>query len=55
MLVNLLAYVDLNAVRAGIVKLFRYRCRYFTDAGVLGSKRFVQEVFDEVKPDKSES
>ena len=31
------------------VELFRYRCRYFTDAGVLGSKRFVQEIFDEVK------
>jgi REP element-mobilizing transposase RayT len=31
------------------VELFRYRCRYFTDAGVLGTKRFVQEVFDEVK------
>jgi hypothetical protein len=30
-------------------ELFRYRCRYFTDAGVLGTKRFVQEVFDEVK------
>ena len=49
MLVNLLAYVDLNAVRAGIVKLFRYRCRYFTDAGVLGSKRFVREVFEGIK------
>ena len=31
------------------VELFRYRCRYFTDAGVLGTKKFVQEVFDEVK------
>ena len=31
------------------VELFKYRCRYFTDAGVLGSKRFVQEIFDEVK------
>ena len=30
-------------------ELFRYRCRYFTDAGVLGTKRFVQQVFDEVK------
>jgi hypothetical protein len=29
--------------------LFRYRCRYFTDAGVLGSKRFVREVFEEIK------
>ena len=31
------------------VKIFRQRCRYFTDAGVLGRKSFVQEVFDEVK------
>ena len=30
-------------------EIFRYRCRYFTDAGVLGSKRFVQEVFKEIK------
>jgi len=30
-------------------EVFRYRCRYFTDGGVLGTKRFVQEVFDEVK------
>ena len=30
-------------------EVFRYRCRYFTDAGVLGSKRFVQEVFEEIK------
>ncbi len=30
-------------------EVFRYRCRYFTDAGVLGSKRFVQGVFDEIK------
>jgi hypothetical protein len=30
-------------------EIFRYRCRYFTDAGVLGSKRFVQEVFEEIK------
>ena len=29
-------------------EVFRYRCRYFTDAGVLGSKRFVQEVFEEI-------
>ncbi len=28
---------------------FRYRCRYFTDSGVIGSKDFVQEVFDKVK------
>jgi hypothetical protein len=30
-------------------EVFRYRCRYFTDAGVLGSKRFVQEVFEGIK------
>jgi hypothetical protein len=30
-------------------EIFRYRCRYFTDAGVLGSKRFVREVFEEIK------
>ena len=29
-------------------EIFRYRCRYFADAGVLGSKRFVREVFDEI-------
>jgi len=28
---------------------FRYRTRYFTDAGVIGSKEFVREVFDQVK------
>ena len=28
---------------------FRYRSRYFTDAGVIGSKAFVREVFDQVK------
>ncbi|WP_045213418.1 transposase [Desulfonatronovibrio magnus] len=28
---------------------FRYRCRYFTDSGVIGGKDFVQEVFDQVK------
>ena len=30
-------------------EIFRYRCRYFTDAGVLGSKNFVQRVFWEMK------
>ena len=30
-------------------EIFRYRCRYFTDAGVLGSKRFLQEVFSQMK------
>jgi len=28
---------------------FKYRCRYFTDSGVIGGKNFVQEVFDQVK------
>ena len=30
-------------------EIFRYRCRYFTDAGVLGSKKFVREIFEEIK------
>ncbi len=29
--------------------MFRFRCRYFTDSGVIGGKDFVQEVFDQVK------
>jgi REP element-mobilizing transposase RayT len=28
---------------------FRYRTRYFTEAGIIGSKEFVGEVFDQVK------
>jgi len=28
---------------------FRCRFRYFTDAGIIGSKDFVEEVFDRVK------
>lgn len=31
------------------VDRFRYRCRYFSDAGIIGSKAFVGEVFDQVK------
>jgi hypothetical protein len=31
------------------VERFRYRTRYFTDAGIIGSKEFVSEVFDQVK------
>jgi len=31
------------------VDRFRYRTRYFTDAGIIGSKEFVGEVFDQVK------
>ncbi len=31
------------------VERFRYRCRYFTDSGIIGGKDFVQEVFDQVK------
>jgi hypothetical protein len=30
-------------------ELFCYRTRYFSDAGILGSKEFVWEVFDQVK------
>jgi hypothetical protein len=30
-------------------ELFCYRTRYFSDAGILGSKEFVQEVFDQAK------
>jgi REP element-mobilizing transposase RayT len=30
-------------------ELFSFRARYFTDAGIMGSKEFVQEVFDQVK------
>ena len=30
-------------------KRFLYRNRYFTDAGIIGSKEFVGEVFDQVK------
>jgi hypothetical protein len=30
-------------------ELFCYRTRYFSDAGILDSKEFVQEVFDQVK------
>jgi len=30
-------------------ELFCYRTKYFSDAGILGSKEFVQEVFDQVK------
>ena len=28
---------------------FRYRSRYFTDSGIIGSKAFVGEVFNRVK------
>ncbi len=31
------------------VDRFRYRTRYFTDAGIIGSKAFVGEVFDQIK------
>jgi putative transposase len=29
--------------------VFRHRCRYFSDSGIIGSKEFVSEVFDGVK------
>ena len=31
------------------VEKFCYRSRYFTDAGIIGSREFVREVFDQVK------
>jgi hypothetical protein len=31
------------------VDRFMYRTRYFTDAGIIGSRDFVSEVFDQVK------
>ena len=31
------------------VDRFRYRCRYFSDSGIIGGKAFVGEVFDQVK------
>ena len=31
------------------VERFCYRSRYFTDAGIIGSREFVREVFDQVK------
>ena len=31
------------------LELFSFRARYFTEAGIMGSKEFVQEVFDQVK------
>lgn len=38
-----------KSYRISRVDRFRYRCRYFTDSGVIGGKDFVQEVFDQVK------
>jgi putative transposase len=35
--------------RLSRVDVFRHRCRYFTDSGIIGSKEFVAEVFDGVK------
>ncbi|KXB09285.1 hypothetical protein AKJ60_00515 [candidate division MSBL1 archaeon SCGC-AAA385M11] len=35
--------------KVGRVDRFMYRSRYFTDAGIIGSKEFVQEVFNQVK------
>ncbi len=37
---------DYRLIRA---RIFSKRCRYFTDSGVIGSKEFVSEVFDEMK------
>ncbi len=33
----------------GDVELFRYRCRYFTDSGVIGSKVFVEEMGEKLR------
>ncbi|GAB6059357.1 transposase [Desulfonatronum parangueonense] len=35
--------------RLSRVDVFRHRCRYFTDSGIIGSKEFVSEVFNGVK------
>jgi putative transposase len=35
--------------RLSRVDIFRHRCRYFSDSGIIGSKEFVAEVFDGVK------
>ncbi|WP_045220273.1 transposase [Desulfonatronum thioautotrophicum] len=35
--------------RLSRIDVFRHRCRYFSDSGIIGSKDFVSEVFDEVK------
>jgi REP element-mobilizing transposase RayT len=35
--------------RVSRVDRFRYRSRYFSDAGIIGSREFVGEVFDQVK------
>ncbi|GAB6059215.1 transposase [Desulfonatronum parangueonense] len=35
--------------RLSRVDVFRHRCRYFTDSGIIGSKEFVTEVFGGVK------
>ncbi|TVQ96262.1 MAG: hypothetical protein EA399_16185 [Desulfovibrionales bacterium] len=35
--------------RLSRVDVFRHRCRYFTDSGIIGSKEFVSELFDGVK------
>ena len=39
----------LRKYKVSRVDRFRYRCRYFNDAGIIGSKAFVGEVFDQVK------
>ena len=35
--------------RLSRIDVFRHRCRYFSDSGIIGSKEFVSEVFDGVK------
>jgi putative transposase len=38
-----------KSYRLSRVDVFRHRCRYFSDSGIIGSKEFVAEVFDGVK------
>ena len=32
------------------VRRFKYRTRYFTDSGIIGSKEFVMRIYNDVKP-----
>ena len=38
-----------KSYRLSRTDVFRHRCRYFSDSGIIGSKEFVAEVFDGVK------
>ncbi|MCG8473381.1 MAG: hypothetical protein MI742_16200 [Desulfobacterales bacterium] len=39
----------LNDYEMGSLQIFRFRCRYFTDSGAIGSKAFVDKVFSRFK------